>query len=88
MYLLVDWRFGGMHFEEVLLDYDVAMNYGNWTFCVHVDSAYTHGPLGRYTAKDWRDPTHWIELFEKGSLCQCGPSFLAHPRQKHLSAYV
>ena len=27
--LWIDWRIGGFHFEEVLLDYDVAMNYGN-----------------------------------------------------------
>ena len=25
-----DWRIGAFHFEDVLLDYDVAMNYGNW----------------------------------------------------------
>ena len=26
----LDWRWGAFHFEDVLLDYDVAMNYGNW----------------------------------------------------------
>jgi len=26
----VDWRVGAYHFEDVLLDYDCAMNYGNW----------------------------------------------------------
>ena len=26
----LDWRVGAFHFEDVLLDYDVAMNYGNW----------------------------------------------------------
>jgi hypothetical protein len=53
--LQVDWRFGGFHFEEVLLDYDVAMNYGNWTFCARVDKPYGD----RYTAAAHRDPEHW-----------------------------
>jgi len=26
----VDWRIGAFHDEEVLFDYDFAMNYGNW----------------------------------------------------------
>jgi len=26
----MDWRIGAFHDEEVLLDYDFAMNYGNW----------------------------------------------------------
>eukprot|EP00930_Biecheleria_cincta_P058634 TRINITY_DN4443_c0_g1_i1.p1 TRINITY_DN4443_c0_g1~~TRINITY_DN4443_c0_g1_i1.p1 ORF type:complete len:1023 (-),score=154.11 TRINITY_DN4443_c0_g1_i1:390-3458(-) len=53
--LLVDWRFGGFHFEEVLLDYDVAMNYGNWTFCARVDKSYGGD---RYAAQAYRDPEH------------------------------
>jgi deoxyribodipyrimidine photo-lyase len=28
--LWMDWRIGAFHDEEVLLDYDFAMNYGNW----------------------------------------------------------
>jgi deoxyribodipyrimidine photo-lyase len=52
--LLVDWRFGGFHFEEVLLDYDVAMNYGNWSFCVRVDKPYE----SVYAAEGWRDGEH------------------------------
>lgn len=52
--LAVDWRFGAFHFEEVLLDYDVAMNYGNWTFCARVDKPYGD----RYTADMYRDPEH------------------------------
>lgn len=40
--LWIDWRLGAYHFEEMLLDYDVAMNYGNWVTCVRVDKDY-HG---------------------------------------------
>eukprot|EP00401_Gymnodinium_catenatum_P073406 CAMPEP_0117520872 /NCGR_PEP_ID=MMETSP0784-20121206/33390_1 /TAXON_ID=39447 /ORGANISM="" /LENGTH=588 /DNA_ID=CAMNT_0005316875 /DNA_START=15 /DNA_END=1781 /DNA_ORIENTATION=+ len=46
----LDWRIGAFHFEEVLLDYDVAMNYGNWGFCARVDKDYY--------GQDWRDKTH------------------------------
>jgi hypothetical protein len=52
--LKVDWRLGGFHFEEVLLDYDVAMNYGNWTFCARVDKTYKD----KYAAAGFRDPEH------------------------------
>merc|ERR1712151_431948 len=38
--LWIDWRVGAFHFEEMLLDYDVAMNYGNWVFCVRCDKEY------------------------------------------------
>jgi hypothetical protein len=53
--LEVDWRLGGFHFEEVLLDYDVAMNYGNWTFCARVDKKYGD----KYAAQGFRDPEHF-----------------------------
>merc|ERR1719450_1765096 len=48
--LLVDWRVGGFHFEEMLLDYDVAMNYGNWIFSARVDKDYD--------GTNWRSPGH------------------------------
>jgi len=40
--LWVDWRLGAFHMEEMLLDYDFAMNYGNWVFCARVDKDYGH----------------------------------------------
>jgi deoxyribodipyrimidine photo-lyase len=52
--LMVDWRLGGFHFEEVLLDYDVAMNYGNWSFCARVDKSYQTA----FAASGFRDPDH------------------------------
>merc|ERR1719375_2747640 len=52
--LEVDWRLGAFHFEEVLLDYDVAMNYGNWIFCARVDKTYD----SKYAAQGWRDREH------------------------------
>jgi len=48
--LWLDWRIGAFHFEEVLLDYDVAMNYGNWVTCVRVDKDYW--------GQNWRSLTH------------------------------
>lgn len=32
----IDWRLGAFHDEEVLLDYDFAMNYGNWAVVAKV----------------------------------------------------
>lgn len=32
----IDWRIGAFHDEEVLLDYDFAMNYGNWAVVAKV----------------------------------------------------
>lgn len=32
----MDWRIGAFHDEEVLLDYDFAMNYGNWAVVAKV----------------------------------------------------
>ncbi len=34
--LLVDWRLGAAYFESQLLDYDVCINYGNWSMFVGV----------------------------------------------------
>lgn len=50
MDLWIDWRVGAFHFEEVLLDYDVSMNYGNWSTCVRVDKDYG--------GVNWRSPGH------------------------------
>mmetsp|Transcript_22088 Transcript_22088/g.40595 ORF Transcript_22088/g.40595 Transcript_22088/m.40595 type:complete len:643 (+) Transcript_22088:87-2015(+) len=33
----LDWRVGAFHYEDVLLDYDCAMNYGNWVTVAEVD---------------------------------------------------
>mmetsp|Transcript_86454 Transcript_86454/g.252989 ORF Transcript_86454/g.252989 Transcript_86454/m.252989 type:complete len:681 (+) Transcript_86454:46-2088(+) len=33
----IDWRLGAYHFEDTLLDYDCAMNYGNWITVAAVD---------------------------------------------------
>ena len=30
--LAVDWRYGAAWFEEQLIDYDVANNWGNWQY--------------------------------------------------------
>lgn len=37
--LSVDWRYGAAYFEQVLLDYDVAINWGNWQYIAGVGSA-------------------------------------------------
>lgn len=39
----IDWRIGAFHYEEFLLDYDVAMNYGNWVTVARVDKEKYQG---------------------------------------------
>jgi deoxyribodipyrimidine photo-lyase len=37
-YLHLDWRLGAAWFEEQLIDYDVASNWGNWSYLAGVGS--------------------------------------------------
>jgi len=39
----IDWRVGAYHYEETLLDYDCAMNYGNWVTVARVDKPRAWG---------------------------------------------
>jgi deoxyribodipyrimidine photo-lyase len=32
----LDWRYGAAYFEQHLLDYDVAVNWGNWQYIAGV----------------------------------------------------
>ena len=32
----IDWRLGAEHFEELLNDYDVCSNWGNWLFAAGI----------------------------------------------------
>ena len=34
--LAVDWRYGAAYFQQQLLDYDVASNWGNWQYVAGV----------------------------------------------------
>jgi deoxyribodipyrimidine photo-lyase len=34
----LDWRLGAMHFESLLVDHDVCLNWGNWTYAAGVGS--------------------------------------------------
>jgi deoxyribodipyrimidine photo-lyase len=36
--LQLDWRYGAAYFEEFLIDFDVASNYGNWQYLAGVGS--------------------------------------------------
>ena len=40
----IDWRLGADHFESLLLDYDVASNWGNWNSA----AALTGGRMNRF----------------------------------------
>jgi len=34
--LAMDWRYGAAYFEQILIDYDVASNWGNWQYLAGV----------------------------------------------------
>lgn len=60
--LALDWRLGAAHFEQTLLDHDVASNYGNWAAAANcfggrpnrfniVKQAHDYDPKGTFTRK-------------------------------------
>lgn len=62
--LAMDWRFGAAYFESVLVDYDVASNWGNWQYLAGVGAdardkrhfnlqkqTQIHDPQGQYIDK-------------------------------------
>jgi deoxyribodipyrimidine photo-lyase len=51
----MDWRIGAFHDEEVLLDYDFAMNYGNWA----VVSKIGNGGFSAWNGSRDVDAGHW-----------------------------
>jgi len=51
----MDWRIGAFHDEETLLDYDFAMNYGNWA----VVSKIGNGGADAWAGSREVDEEHW-----------------------------
>ena len=76
--LSVDWRFGAAWFEEQLIDYDAAVNWGNWQYIagVGVDPrGGRHFNLEKQTAlfdKDNRYQSKWALKSNKNNLL-CEP---------------
>ncbi len=67
--LEVDWRWGAAYFEERLIDYDVASNWGNWAYQAGVgnDSRDNHfNVLGQaeYYDPDAEYVTTWLPALE------------------------
>lgn len=53
--LWMDWRIGAFHDEETLLDYDFAMNYGNWAVVTKIGN----GGASAWDGSREFDPEHW-----------------------------
>merc|ERR1712032_828656 len=53
--LWMDWRIGAFHDEETLLDYDFAMNYGNWAVVCKIGN----GGGTAWAGSRPFDPEHW-----------------------------
>ena len=69
--LHIDWRWGAMYFESLLVDYDVSSNYGNWTYSAGIGAdprenryfnVYKQG--NRYD-KDCKFILNWIPNLKK-----------------------
>ena len=85
--LALDWRAGAAHFEETLLDHDVASNWGNWASAAGV----TGGRINRFNivkqSKDYDADgsyvRHWLpELSELPSNKIHEPWTLSKDEQK------
>ena len=70
----LDWRYGAAYFEQQLIDYDVASNWGNWQYLAGVGAdprgkrhfdinkqAATYDPEGAFTRR-WRGDTQVTAL--------------------------
>lgn len=78
--LKIDWRWGAMYFESMLVDYDVASNYGNWTYSAGVgadprEDRYfnVYKQASRYD-KDCQYILNWIpelKKFSKKDIINC-----------------
>lgn len=71
--LAVDWRYGAAFFEQELIDYDVAVNWGNWQYIAGVgtdprggrhfklrEQAHRYDPDGQYIQR-WAPNENWGE---------------------------
>lgn len=69
--LKVDWRWGAMYFESMLIDYDVCSNWGNWNYVAGVGNdprenryfnilrqAKQYDPKGEYVK-------HWLPVLKQ-----------------------
>lgn len=53
-----DWRYGAAYFEAMLIDYDVASNYGNWAYQAGVGNDSRDRRFNVSRQEDTYDPTH------------------------------
>ena len=66
-YLNLDWRIGASYFESLLIDYDVASNYGNWQYLSGVgvdpreDRMFNVTLQGKNYDKDGSYLTHFLK---------------------------
>ncbi|WP_404340750.1 DASH family cryptochrome [Pseudoalteromonas mariniglutinosa] len=73
--LQVDWRYGAAYFEQQLIDYDVAVNWGNWQYIAGVGAdprGGRHFNIAKQTAQF--DPEHRYVKKWAGNT-QCPPHF-------------
>ena len=66
----MDWRIGAFHDEEVLFDYDFAMNYGNWGVVAKIGN----GGSSAWDGSHGVDEEHWALRFKLNAEQENDPS--------------
>lgn len=77
--LRIDWRWGAAYFEERLVDYDVASNWGNWAYHAGVgndsrDNYFDVLSQGKYYDNGGEYVTTWLPELE-----ELPPEFVHRP---------
>lgn len=58
----LDWRFGAAYFEQQLIDFDVAINYGNWQGVANVGSQEEQAPYMKSQKEEMEEEEHGSDL--------------------------
>jgi deoxyribodipyrimidine photo-lyase len=77
-----DWRAGAEYFQSLLIDYDVASNWGNWAHIAGVSvDPHSGQPLNVTKQGMWCDPTGWFIKRWCGELWQLPAPMVHEPHQ-------
>ncbi len=75
--LAIDWRYGAEYFEQQLLDFDIASNWGNWQYLAGVGAdPRGHRQFNLEKQTEIYDPEHlFIETWQGDKDCQSTDQF-------------
>ena len=75
--LAIDWRYGAEYFEQQLLDFDIASNWGNWQYLAGVGAdPRGHRQFNLEKQTEIYDPDHlFIKSWQGDKDCQSTDQF-------------